>query len=150
MSRKQAHAYFYASYCGKSHQIHKSDTFRLKIMIPDKNNLFATLFQNRLLHFQTRSLHFKMRPCPFKMRSLHFETRLLHFQTRPLILELRSLHCDRILHQFYMRLLHNSMWPLHIKTRPLKKTSHWYGTYSHFETKPLQLKIGLLHSRQDQ
>ena len=31
------------SYCGKSHHIHDSDIFWLKIRIPDKNDLFATL-----------------------------------------------------------------------------------------------------------
>ena len=43
MSRKQAYVYFYASYCGKTHHLHDSDIFRLKIKILDKNNLFATL-----------------------------------------------------------------------------------------------------------
>ena len=41
MSRK--HVYFYASYYYKIHQMHDSDIFPLKIGIPDKNNLFATL-----------------------------------------------------------------------------------------------------------
>ena len=43
MSRKQAYVYFYASYCGKSHHIHESDIFQLKIRIPDEKSLFATL-----------------------------------------------------------------------------------------------------------
>ena len=38
--------YFYASYSDKIHQIHDSDIFLLKIMIPDKDNLFATLGMN--------------------------------------------------------------------------------------------------------
>ena len=43
MIRKQAYLYLYASHSVKIHQIHGSDIFRLKIRIPDKNNLFATL-----------------------------------------------------------------------------------------------------------
>ena len=43
MSGKQAYVYFHASYCGKINQIHDSDIFQLKIGIPDKHNLFATL-----------------------------------------------------------------------------------------------------------
>ena len=48
MSGKQAYVYFCASYCGKSHQIHDLDIFQLKIRIPDKNILFATLLKLRL------------------------------------------------------------------------------------------------------
>ena len=44
MSKKQACVYFYTSYCNKMHQIHNSDIFQYKIWIPDKKNLFATLF----------------------------------------------------------------------------------------------------------
>ena len=43
MSRKQAYVYFYASYCDKINQILALDILWLKIRIPDKNNLFATL-----------------------------------------------------------------------------------------------------------
>ena len=46
--QKKAYLYFFASYCGKSHHIHDSDIFWLIIKIPDKNNLFATLEDNRL------------------------------------------------------------------------------------------------------
>ena len=34
---------FYATYYYKIHQMHDSDIFLLKIGIPDKNDLFATL-----------------------------------------------------------------------------------------------------------
>ena len=44
MRRKQANIYFYFPYCDKIHQIQDSDIFLLKFQIPDKNNLFETLF----------------------------------------------------------------------------------------------------------
>ena len=43
MSKKQVSVYVYATYCYKLHQNCDSDIFPLKIGIPDKNNLFATL-----------------------------------------------------------------------------------------------------------
>ena len=43
MSKNTAFVYFYTSNHGKSHLLHDSDIFWLKIRIPDKNNLFATL-----------------------------------------------------------------------------------------------------------
>ena len=43
MSRKQVWVYFHASYYYKIHQMHDLYIFPLKIGIPDKNNLFATL-----------------------------------------------------------------------------------------------------------
>ena len=43
MSKKQAFVSLDVSNWYKIHQIHDSDIFQLKIRIPDKNNLFATL-----------------------------------------------------------------------------------------------------------
>ena len=43
MSKNQAYVHFYASYYYNIHQLHDSDIYLLKIGIPDKNNLFATL-----------------------------------------------------------------------------------------------------------
>ena len=45
MSRKQAYISFFASYCCKIHEIIDPDIFQIKIRIPDKNNLFATLWE---------------------------------------------------------------------------------------------------------
>ena len=47
MSRKQANVYFYASYFDNIHQRQDSDMFWLKIRIPDKDNLFASLVLKR-------------------------------------------------------------------------------------------------------
>ena len=43
MRRKQANSNFCASYCYKILQIYDLDIFHLKIGIPDKNDLYATL-----------------------------------------------------------------------------------------------------------
>ena len=40
---KEAYVYFYASHIVKIHQIHDSDNFQLKLLVPEKIPYFATL-----------------------------------------------------------------------------------------------------------
>ena len=49
MSRKQVNVYLHASYWDKTHQIHDSGMFQLKIHTPDKNMIVATLCRGHLL-----------------------------------------------------------------------------------------------------
>ena len=73
MSRKQAYVNFYASNCHKIHKMHDSDIFQLKIKIPDKKILFATLRLNNPTGYSLYSLsvfNLKESPCISKVSML--------------------------------------------------------------------------------